>query len=1055
VGHQYSTMMIMMIDNSIMMMITLLLCSSLMMIVNGFTTQPFVFKNPTLSQHHQPHHHQHQQQQQRWHTTPRRIMMALLDDNNNDEDDDDSSSSATTTTTESSSTLPPQVWSNGHSSAVDVLEAIQEATEMAIAGLPADVREVSIGIVSVSSLYDTSPSLVVPTVLSCAQGKFVTVPELIGCTVSGYVSSTRNEQYGLLSTNTNNSEADTTTTMMMSACVGLESEGIPGVAITLAALPDVTVKTFHVTSDDVMDDIGRLPAEIWNGAIGLGGFGSTTTAADLSSGDDETQNNNKEPPPPPVFMLLSSPTFSQTIDELVLGLTTYFPGAQLMGGVASMVSSLSRPRLFRYSEDTSSSDSTTTALAGGCVGVALQGDLTCQTLVAPGTKPVGGIYRIVTGNDRTIRAIVLDEEATNNMSLSQEEEEDDDDDDDDEQQQTKAQQLAFAYAKARIPKPVLAEANFVMRTLSDDDQAAMRSTILMGVERPTTTTTTTNELQRLQEGQGHRWKVTKVGSANMKDGSVTLPLNDNQDLQPGLRVRFFVRDASFSKSENQALWTGYKKVQLTETLLLGGGSIEPTAAFCWSTQDRGAKYFGIPSYESRTLTEFLPNVGCVSGFFANGVIGRLDQHDEQPPQVFGSATTYALLRPVRGDRPRYTPAMKRAEHNENNNTDDDESTTTASTTTTTTTNTKAAPRDPDTGELIWKRREVHSGRALTVSTVEWSVADKAAVPTSVLEGFLWDKETEVDRFRERVPLSNLVSQSRNNNAAFTTTRPWTKGIIEKYNNNKKKKLVLIPECKRQDPASTTVLHGRYNAKTLAKSFIDYIGNDDVPALSVNCDAVLFGGTLEDVTQVREMNDNNDNNDAVPPVLASDLILYPYQLYKLQMAGADAVTLVAGALTNKDFLYLTKIASSLRLQCIVSVTSEYQLRLLLSSKLGSNSSIHGIIVSNRNLEDYSIDDSGQQALDLLRSSALQDVKDYFGNDADDDDDTNLLPILVEGRVGVITYGDGGTTESYLQALEEAGATGAIVASAISEGGRRRGDTNNDDDDDDDPLALLTR
>ena len=68
-----------------------------------------------------------------------------------------------------------------------------------------------------------------------------------------------------------------------------------------------------------------------------------------------------------------------------------------------------------------------------------------------------------------------------------------------------------------------------------------------------------------------------------------------------------------------------------------------------------------------------------------------------------------------------------------------------------------APRSED-GELIIKRREVHSGRALTVSAVQWSVAEKMAKPSSALEGFMWDKETEVDRFRERVPLSNLVSQ---------------------------------------------------------------------------------------------------------------------------------------------------------------------------------------------------------------------------------------------------------------------------------------------------------
>jgi hypothetical protein len=46
-----------------------------------------------------------------------------------------------------------------------------------------------------------------------------------------------------------------------------------------------------------------------------------------------------------------------------------------------------------------------------------------------------------------------------------------------------------------------------------------------------------------------------------------------------------------------------------------------------------------------------------------------------------------------------------------------------------------APRSSD-GELILRRREIHSGRSLTVSTVEWSVAEKKAVPTSALEGWM-------------------------------------------------------------------------------------------------------------------------------------------------------------------------------------------------------------------------------------------------------------------------------------------------------------------------------
>ena len=82
---------------------------------------------------------------------------------------------------------------------------------------------------------------------------------------------------------------------------------------------------------------------------------------------------------------------------------------------------------------------------------------------------------------------------------------------------------------------------------------------------------------------------------------------------------------------------------------------------------------------------------------------------------------------------------------------------------------------------------------------------------------------------------------------------------------------------------------------------------------------------------------------MPPILASDLLLYPYQLYKLRLAGADTVNLIAAALAPKDLLYLTKIAASLQLQTLITVTSEVQLRAVAKMAPGA---INGVIVSNR-------------------------------------------------------------------------------------------------------------
>jgi hypothetical protein len=125
----------------------------------------------------------------------------------------------------------PQVWSTGFSPKSDLLEAIQEATDIALEGLPKNGAKIDLAMVTISSLYDgqTSPSVVVPAVLSSAATYGAGIQKLVGCTTGGIISSSRNEYYGM-------SAED------ISACVGIESEGIPGVSVVLALLPDVQLK---------------------------------------------------------------------------------------------------------------------------------------------------------------------------------------------------------------------------------------------------------------------------------------------------------------------------------------------------------------------------------------------------------------------------------------------------------------------------------------------------------------------------------------------------------------------------------------------------------------------------------------------------------------------------------------------------------------------------------------------------------------------------------------------------------------------------------------------
>lgn len=669
--------------------------------------------------------------------------------------------------------VTPQVFAAGHSTNSDIVEALQEATSMALAALPqastpnAPSANIDLAVVSVSSLYDggaKSPTLVVvDTVAKTITSQGRTLQNLIGSSVGGCISS---QAKIVPDTSTDNDDDET----IASACTPIETQGVPSVSVTLALLPGCQVRTFHVEDPDLPDDLGRCPPNTWKRAVGLGGWGGDSNEMPNPTSKDDS-----------VFMLLPSPAFINSLDDLLQGLSMYFPGSQAIGGVASTVSSLSRARLFQFKRGQSSTYS------DGCLGVALAGDIKVKTLTARGAKAVGGIYQILKGQDSTIQVIVLDELATEQLEQEEEDalEEIEEDDDDDDETDARTQQMN-EYAKARIPKPVLAEANFLMRSLSDDDQAFMRKKLLVGLEQGGSLGRTASELARLAQGQGHRFTICEVASASMKDGSVTMPL-ESVEIAPGTRMRFFVRDSEYAKREVKAVWVGYKKQLLSEQFQRQSGdnegtssSFTPTACFMVPTLDRGNKFFlGKEGFESDSVANILPTLPCISGFFSNGVIGPVDDAEGTKTSVQGSASGYFLIG-SKTDRPIYSPANAAAEQDslkkESDSAETGEETLASENdegllrTTKSSVDLKSnarAPRSED-GELIIKRREVHSGRALKVSTVEWSVAENTAIPTSALEGFMVRREREPPGKQDRSTYATL--RSATNNISFITSQ---------------------------------------------------------------------------------------------------------------------------------------------------------------------------------------------------------------------------------------------------------------------------------------------
>jgi indole-3-glycerol phosphate synthase len=959
------------------------------------------------------------------------------------------------TSTSKSKEMSPQAVATGYSQNPDMILAIQEASQSALASLPPRAN-ISLAIVHVSSIYDGqhSPTQVVPTIVQLCREKGHEVQTLIGCYAGGLIGTTHSG-----SGSNGDGDGDGGPITITRGPSTVESEGVAAIAISFLVLPSTTIRTFHLTGEDLPDDGGAsMSPQQWKECAGMSRIGSesdTDTDTDTDDDTDDDTDNDKYS-----FMILPAPSFQKVQDEFLRGLQTSFPHSTTFGAIASTVSSLSRAKLFRYEYEydvdrpdgdvnvnVTSASASASALTEGCVGIAMRGDVELKVMLAQGSKPVGGVYSIVKGEECTIRAIQLDAEATEELQAAEEgqdgdHQEDEDEEEDDDSQEDVKERMAAAYAKAVIPKPVLAECNYIMKSLSDDDQEYMRKYILVGIERGGSMlgkNASPSELIRLTQGWGHRFKVHQVASAGMKDGSVTLPLG-SVDVEPGMRMRFFVRDGEFAKKEVKAIWTGYKTREL-ETSFVDNSDVDgadgadgadsgdadgadsgdaeqpfnPAGCLVFPTLDRGQKLFGGKAgFESHAISEFAPSVPSISGFFSNGVIAAMD---DGQVTVHESASCYALIG-SKSNRPIYSAAQASAseearveEEIARQEEEAERAAEALNEESTSMDGDQPAPRSED-GELIIKRREVHSGRALTVSAVQWSVAEKMAKPSSALEGFMWDKETEVDRFRERVPLSNLVSQCRLSD--LDPSKPKPRDWIGPVKEAAKESFVIIPELKRMEPAKGS-LRKRYDINKLTKQVV----KANVPAFVINGDQVLFGGCLDDITEGREaaskaiLDSSNAEEGAVaPPILASDLILYPYQLYKLRLAGADAVNLVAGALTSKDLLYLSKIASSMKMNVVASVTSEVQIKSI--TNLGGG--ISAVSVSNRDLETFALDDSGEQALRLLKSEAMKEFK-TINPDAF---------IFAEGGVGAIEMeGEDVKGEKYIQALKDAGAMGAII------------------------------
>ena len=154
---------------------------------------------------------------------------------------------------------------------------------------------------------------------------------------------------------------------------------------------------------------------------------------------------------------------------------------------------------------------------------------------------------------------------------------------------------------------------------------------------------------------------------------------------------------------------------------------------------------------------------------------------------------------------------------------------------------------------------------------------------------------------------------------------------------------VIAEIKKASP-SKGVLRADFRPAEIAASYASY----GAACLSVLTDEQFFQGSADCLQQARAA--------CAIPVLRKDFIVDEYQIYQARAMGADAILLIAAALSLAQMRAFETLAHSLGMGVLVEVHdgAELDVALHLTTPL--------IGVNNRNLRTFEV--SLQTTLDLL-------------------------------------------------------------------------------------------
>lgn len=196
--------------------------------------------------------------------------------------------------------------------------------------------------------------------------------------------------------------------------------------------------------------------------------------------------------------------------------------------------------------------------------------------------------------------------------------------------------------------------------------------------------------------------------------------------------------------------------------------------------------------------------------------------------------------------------------------------------------------------------------------------------SSVLDAIIADTRKRVAHAKERVPVRVLED------SAHFPVKPLS---LSQY--LMRPDLVgIIAEIKRRSP-SRGVLQRTASIEQLSIGYMQA----GASALSVLTEPNYFGGSLDDLTKARHFN--------LCPLLRKDFIVDEYQILEAKAAGADAILLIAAALSAAEITSLAAVAHGLGLEVLAEVHEADELERVLIP------TIRCIGVNNRDLRDLTV------------------------------------------------------------------------------------------------------